>query len=214
VSFLEHGLSFTADAVHGQKTGFFLDQRENRRSIRSWARDARVLNLFSYTGGFSVAAGAGGASSVTSVDVATAAIEAANGHWMLNGLPQSLHTGIVADVFEFLATATRDRQRWNVVILDPPSFAPNRESVPNAMLAYQNVIEAGSRVTAKRGILAVASCSSHVDLPMFLECCEQGVSKARRQAVVFTIAGLPVDHPTPLALPEFRYLKFVMMRLE
>jgi 23S rRNA (cytosine1962-C5)-methyltransferase len=100
------------------------------------------------------------------------------------------------------------------VILDPPSFAPNRDSVPKAVAAYQNIIEAGSRVTGTRGLLAVASCSSHIDLPLFLQCCEEGVSRARRRATVVTIGGQPADHPTPLALPEFRYLKFVLLRLD
>lgn len=214
VWFLEHGLSFSADLVHGQKTGFFLDQRENRHIIRTFARETRVLNLFSYTGGFTIAAGVGMASNVTSVDVAPAAVEAAKEHWLRNGLSASGHDGVVADVFDYLTAAAAERQKWNLVILDPPSFAPNRESVPKAIRAYQNAVEAAARVTAKQGILAAASCSSHVDLAMFLECCEEGISKARRQGTVLNIGGLPVDHPTPLALPEFRYLKFVLLRLD
>lgn len=214
VEFRENGLTFTSDVVRGQKTGFFLDQRDNRQQIRGWSQANRVLNVFSYTGGFSIAAGAGGASHVTSVDVAPAAIDAANDHWLRNGFEPEQHEGVVADAFEFLADSARDRRRWDLVVLDPPSFAPNRESVPKAMSAYQNVIEAGARVTASRGLLAAASCSSHLDLPMFLECCEEGVSKARRRGTVVTIGGQPCDHPTPLALPEFRYLKFVLLRLD
>ena len=213
-SFAECGLAFSADLVRGQKTGFFLDQRDNRQLIRKWSHGATVLNVFSYTGGFSVAAGAGGASHVTSVDIAPAAIEAAKQHWQLNHLPESSHQGIAADAFEFLSVSASERHRWDIVILDPPSFAPNRDSVPNALAAYQNVIEAGARVTAPHGLLAVASCSSHIDLPMFLECCEEGISRARGRGTVVTIGGQPVDHPTPLALPEFRYLKFVLLRLD
>lgn len=214
VEFLEHGLRFTADLVSGQKTGFFLDQRDNRQLIRGWSRDARVLNVFSYTGGFSIAAGAGGAEHVTSVDVAAAAIDVANDHWRLNGFADSRHTGVVADAFDFLAQSAQQRQHWDLVVLDPPSFAPNRESVPSAVSAYQNLCEAGARVTGRQGLLALASCSSHIDLTMFLECCEEGISKARRRGTVVTIAGQPADHPTPLALPEFRYLKFVLLRLD
>lgn len=214
VWFKECGLSFSADLVRGQKTGFFLDQRENRNIIRGLARDARVLNLFSYSGGFSVAAGVGVASSVTSVDISAGAIEAAGAHWKQNQLSESNHTGIVADVFDFLADAAADRQKWNLVVLDPPSFAPNQESVSKAMNAYQNAIEAAARVTAKQGLLAAASCSSHIDLSMFLECCEEGISQARRLGTVLNVSGLPFDHPTPLALPEFRYLKFVLLRLD
>lgn len=214
VPFLEYGIPFTADVVRGQKTGFFLDQRDNRQLIRSWSREATVLNVFSYTGGFSLAAGMGGATHVTSVDIAAAAVDASDGHWRRSGLPETRHTGIVVDAFEFLAGSARERTRWEIVILDPPSFAPNRDSVPKAMAAYQNVIELGARVTASQGILAVASCSSHLDLPMFLECCEEGISRARRRGTVMTISGQPMDHPTPLALPEFRYLKFVLLRLD
>lgn len=214
VEFLEHGLKYTADLVRGQKTGFFLDQRENRQTIRQVADSLRVLNIFSYTGGFSIAAGAGGATHVTSVDVAPAAIEAADSHWSLNGFPPAAHEGVVADAFEFLAEASRQRQRWDVVILDPPSFAPNRESLNKAVAAYENVIEAGARVTARNGKLAVASCSSHVDLPLFLQCCEEGVSKARRRGAVLHLSGQPADHPSPLALPEFRYLKFALIQLD
>lgn len=214
VSFLEHGLPFTADVVRGQKTGFFLDQRDNRQLIRSLSKDARVLNVFSYTGGFSVAAGAGGATHVTSVDIAPAAIEMARQHWLLNGLPLTAYEGVVADAFEFLAQSAQERQRWDIVILDPPSFAPNRESVQKAMTAYENIIQAGARVTARQGLLAAASCSSHIDLPMFLECCQEGISKARRRGIVVSITGQPIDHPSPLELPEFRYLKFVLLRLD
>ena len=214
VRFLENGISFTADVLHGQKTGFFLDQRDNRQLIRQRAAGLSVLNVFSYTGGFSVSAGRGGAASVTSVDLAPAAIDAANQHWQLNDLPNDQHAGFAVDAFDFLSDAAQQKQRWGLVILDPPSFAPNRESVPKATAAYQNLIEAGARVTERRGLLAVASCSSHIDMTMFLNCCEEGVSKARRRGQVLVINGQPEDHPSPLALPEFRYLKFVLLRLD
>lgn len=214
VSFLEHGLAFTADVVRGQKTGFFLDQRENRKMIQALSRNATVLNVFSYTGGFSVAAGMGGATHVTSVDIAPAAIEMAEKHWQLNGLPTSNCEGVAADAFEFLSQSADERRRWDIVVLDPPSFAPNRESVPKASAAYAHIVQAGARVSARRGLLAAASCSSHIDLPMFLECCQEGISKARRRGTVVTITGQPVDHPSPLELPEFRYLKFVLLRLD
>lgn len=214
VSFRECGLLFTADVVRGQKTGFFLDQRENRQQIRLLSKDARVLNVFSYTGGFSVAAATGGAAQVTSVDISSAAMDMMHEHCRLNMLPPSKCLGIVADAFEFLAESADERQRWDIVILDPPSFAPNRDSVPNALIAYQNIIQAGARVTAKQGLLAAASCSSHVDQTMFLECCQEGISKARRRGTVVSITGQPIDHPSPLALPEFRYLKFVLIRLD
>jgi 23S rRNA (cytosine1962-C5)-methyltransferase len=212
--FLEHGLHFTADVVRGQKTGFFLDQRENRQLIRSLARGRSVLNLFAYTGGFSVAAGAGGATHVTTVDLAQPAVDAAREHWRRNDLPDSQHDTIAADAFEFLADAAARRKKWDIVIVDPPSFAPNQESVSKAAAAYQTLIAGATRVNARGGLLAAASCSSHIDLPHFLHLCEEGISEARRRGTVLAIHGQPADHPSPLALPEFRYLKFVLLRID
>ncbi len=214
VPFVEHGLKFTADLVKGQKTGFFLDQRENRHTVRHLARGRSVLNLFAYTGGFSVAAGCGGATQVTTVDLAKPAIDAAVDHWRLNGLPESLHEALAADAFVFLDEAARERRRWDIVVVDPPSFAPNQESIPKATTAYQTLIAAGARVTSKGGLLAAASCSSHIHLEAFLTICEEGVSEARRRATVLGIHSQPADHPTPLVLPEYRYLKFVLMRID
>ncbi len=214
VSFLERGLKFTADVVHGQKTGFFLDQRDNRHVIRSLAQGRSVVNLFSYTGGFSIAAGIGGATQVTTVDLAQPAVTTAHDHWILNGLDPSVHEPIAADAFQFLTQAGSRKRRWEITIVDPPSFAPNQESVARATAAYQSLISGGARITAGGGLLAAASCSSHIDLEMFLKICEEGVSEARRRATVLSVQGQPPDHPSPLALPEFRYLKFVLLRLD
>lgn len=214
VSFLENGLRFTSDVVRGQKTGFFLDQRDNRRLVHNLSRGRTVLNVFSYTGGFSIAAGVGGANHVTTVDLAEPAIEASRQHWQLNGLQESAHEAVAADAFEFLESAASHRRRWDVVIVDPPSFAPNQESVAKASKAYQSLIASGARATSRGGLLAAASCSSHIDLTLFLELCEEGISEARRRGTVLAIQGQPADHPSPLALPEFRYLKFVLMRVE
>lgn len=214
VSFLENGIQFTADIVQGQKTGFFLDQRENRQAIKTIARDRRVLNVFGYTGGFSVYAGLGGASKVTTVDIAAPALKVAEEHWRLNDLPPDKHSSVKADAFEFLAEAAQKKRRWDLVVVDPPSFAPSKEAVNKAVTAYQNLIAAAAAVTTSDGLLAAASCSSHIDLPTFLSICEEAVSKARRRAILLQVNSQPPDHPTPLPLPEFRYLKFILMRVE
>lgn len=214
VSFLENGVRFTADVLHGQKTGFFLDQRDNRQLIRRFAAGQTVLNLFGYTGGFSVYAGCGGARHVTTVDIAEPAIAAARDHWGLNELTPERHEAVVADAFEFLAEARRDRRQWDLVISDPPSFAPSKASLDNALTSYQKLAADCAAVTASHGILALASCSSHVDLPTFLRVIEEGVSAARRRGTVLAIHSQPPDHPTPLTLSEFRYLKFVLLRFE
>jgi 23S rRNA (cytosine1962-C5)-methyltransferase len=214
VGFQENGISFTADLLEGQKTGFYLDQRDNRALIRKIAKDKSVLNVFGYTGGFSVAAGLGGAKSVTTVDQASPALAAAEMHWEMNGLNPSHHTIEAVDAFEFLKTAENRENKWDLVILDPPSFAPSQASLPQAKKAYTRLIELGARVTKPEGLLAPASCSSHVDRALFLEIIEQSISQARRKATILGIYGQPVDHPAPLVMPELRYLKFVLLSLD
>lgn len=209
--FLENGVHFTADVSRGQKTGFFLDQRDNRQRIKAAALGRRVLNLFGYTGGFSVYAGLGGASQVTTVDLAEPALAVAQRHWCLNGLEPANHTGVKADAFDFLEKA---RQEWELVVLDPPSFAASKETVPQAVAAYQRLIAGAAAVTTRRGLLAAASCSSHIAPETFLQICTDGIAQSRRRATVLGIFGQPADHPWPLACPELRYLKFVLLRLE
>ena len=214
VHFLENGMRFTADVIHGQKTGFFLDQRDNRAIVRRLSRDRRVLNLFSFNGGFSIAAGLGHARHVTSVDIAAAAIEAADAHWLANGLPNDNHRGIAADVFEFLESAQQPKQTWDFVICDPPSFAPSESTKATALAAYAKLAQLAAKTTAPGGLLALASCSSHVGHADFLNCNSDALGKARRKATLLADCGLPVDHPTPLAMPELRYLKFLLFKLD
>jgi 23S rRNA (cytosine1962-C5)-methyltransferase len=214
VEFLENGLKYTADVIRGQKTGFFFDQRDNRRLIRNIARDRSVLNLFAYTGGFSIAAGAGGARCVSTVDLAEPAIQAAKDHWSLNGLESTPHEAIAADAYEFLADAASQRRTWDITIADPPSFAPNQQSIAKATAAYTELFAASARVTSRGGLLAAASCSSHINLTQFQQICEESLSEVRRRGTVIAIEGQAPDHPSPLSLPEFRYLKFVLLRLD
>jgi len=211
IPFFENDHHFTADVVNGQKTGFFLDQRDNRQRLGRLAAGKRVLNLFGYTGGFSVYAGLGGAAHVTTVDLAQPALDAAGHHWQLNGLSPDKHHLVAADAFTFLDEAAKQGRAWEMVILDPPSFAPAKKAVPQAIAAYRNLIAAGAAVTTPDGLLAAASCSSHVSQEMFLDACEAAVSRARRRATILSISGQPPDHPAPLVAPELRYLKFVLM---
>ncbi len=214
VPFLEHRTQFLADIMVGQKTGFFLDQRENRRLIGKLSQGARVLNLFGYTGGFSIAAGRGGATSAVTVDIAPQAVAMAQQHWELNGLAPEAHEGVARDVFEFLDQSLSAKQRWDIVVADPPSFAPSASKVPQATAAYKKLFCAAAQVTRRGGLLAASSCSSHIGEPAFIEICEEAVSMAKRKGTVVAVQGQPADHPFPLALPEFRYLKFVLMRVE
>jgi 23S rRNA (cytosine1962-C5)-methyltransferase len=214
VEFMENGIHFTADLLHGQKTGFYLDQRENRLRVLNYVKEKRVLNVFGYTGGFSVYAGLGGAEHVTTVDTAQPALDAADYHWTLNGLQVERHTPVCADAFAFLEAARNDRKIWDVVILDPPSFAPSRDALPDALAAYRKLFSAGVMVVNTGGFLAVSSCSSHVTLNDFLIACQEGVAKARKKATTLGIYSQPADHPAPLVMPEFRYLKFAIMRID
>ena len=213
IAFTENGLRFTADIVKGQKTGFFLDQRDNRALIRSMAQGQRTLNVFGYTGGFSVYAGAGGASHVTTVDIAKPAIAAAKMNMELNELGH-LHEAVAEDAFDFLEHAQGSGMRWDLVVLDPPSFAPNRQSAERAGKAYERLVAAGARVCSSGGFVAAASCSSHVNLEAFTHHVEQGIGAARRRATVVGIHQQPADHPTPLPFPDFRYLKLILLRLD
>lgn len=214
VTFSENSVQFTADLIEGQKTGFFLDQRENRSRILPLANGKSVLNLFGYTGGFSVYAGLGGASKVVTVDQASLALSAADLHWQMNQLETDRHTSICGDAFDYLNTSIQNGNFWDLVILDPPSFAPSEAAVPQATQAYTRLIELAARVTKPGGTLAPSSCSSHIDPNLFLEIIEDSISRARRKATVLGIYGQPADHPSPLVMPELRYLKFVLLRLD
>jgi 23S rRNA (cytosine1962-C5)-methyltransferase len=212
--FLEHGLKFSSNVQRGQKTGFFLDQRENRHLVRGLSAGKSVLNLFSYTGGFSIAAGVGGATHVTSVDSAGPAVSVCDRHWAMNSLAPENHKSVAADAFDYLDQAAKDGQTWDLVIVDPPSFAPSAKSVERARTAYTRLMAAAARVVQPGGLLAASSCSSHITESMFLEILVSSMSQARRRGRVTTISGQPIDHPWPLACPELRYLKFALLALE
>jgi 23S rRNA (cytosine1962-C5)-methyltransferase len=210
VTVREHGLSFVVDLAHGQKTGAFLDQRENRRRVRELASGARVLNLFSYAGGFSLFAAAGGARHVTSVDVAAGAHATAQASFRASGVDPGAHAFATADVFAFLEGARSKGQRWDLVISDPPSFAPNEKSVPRALAAYRSLHRACAAVLAPGGLLCAASCSSHVDGDAFLSTLDD-TTLERDDLRLLEVRGAGPDHPTLPAFPEGRYLKFAVL---
>lgn len=213
IRFRENGLHFQANLVEGQKTGFFLDQRDNRARVGGLARGRSVLNLFAYTGGFSVYAGANGATSVTSVDLAKPAMQEAQRNWRLNDLPEDLHHTSAVDAFQFLEEARAAKRSWDLVIVDPPSFAAAARHVDKALASYQTLFASALGVLAAGGFAALSSCSSHVSPQMFLELTEAAVSKARRRATVLGIYGQPADHPFPLVCRELQYLKFLLLQV-
>jgi 23S rRNA (cytosine1962-C5)-methyltransferase len=204
----EDDARFAVDVRAGQKTGFFLDQRDNRRTIRRHAAGRTVLNLFAYTGGFSLHAALGGATQVTSVDIAPPAIAALERNLALTGLPVAAHEAIAADAFEFLARAARQQRHWDLVIVDPPSFAPSERAKPAALAAYRKLIAAALAVTAPAGRFALSSCSSHVSEAELLEQISGLAAGARLR--LRAAAGAASDHPVLPAFPEGRYLKFLL----
>ena len=213
LEFLEHGVKFRTNIIDAAKTGFFLDQRENRNFIRSISKDKTLLNLFGYTGGFSVYAGLGGASKVTTVDIAPNAIKGAEINWEINHLSPEKHEGICIDAFEFVADAQKQKKMWDIVITDPPSFAPNQKAVDSAQDAYTKVFADSLKLVKDGGFFAASSCSGHISFEVFLEIVQEALSKSRRRGKVLLIKGQPEDHPFPFALPEMRYLKFVYLQV-
>jgi 23S rRNA (cytosine1962-C5)-methyltransferase len=210
----ENGVRFAVDVLHGQKTGFFLDQRENRRAIRPFAAGVDVVNLFGYTGGFSVHAALAGARRVTTVDVAAPALADARANFALNGLDPARHAFDAEDAFDWLDRAARERRRYGLVITDPPSFAPSEKALQKALTAYRDLHARALALVDDGGIFAAASCSSHVTMDAFVGTLRDAADKTRRPLRLLELRGQPGDHPTPPAFPEGRYLKFVLARAD
>ncbi len=208
----EHGLHYEVDLEAGQKTGLFLDHRDNRHYLRKLARGKSVLNLFAYTGAFSVSCAVGGAVRVTSVDIAAPAIAAAERNFALNGLDPQQHEAVAADVFEFLEAARRNGQRWDLVIADPPSFASSRAELYGALRAYKKLHAAALVVLNSGGLYAAASCTAQVSPEAFRETLAEGAARAERRLTVVHEAAHAPDHPYGMGHLEGRYLKFVLSR--
>jgi 23S rRNA (cytosine1962-C5)-methyltransferase len=210
---LEHGIRLLADLRRGQKTGLFLDHRENRRFVQGLANDKQVLNLFAYTGAFSLYAALGGAKRVTSVDVSSPAMDAARENFRLNELDPEQHEFLVTDAFEFLDAGKRTGARYDLVISDPPSFAKEKLQTPKAVEAYERLHGAGFRVTSPSGLFAAGSCTSRVTPEAFRQTLEVAATKNQRRFQIVHEAGQPIDHPVFAQHPEGRYLKFVVGRV-
>lgn len=207
----EHGALMEVDLWHGQKTGAFLDQRENRARVRALARGrGRALNLFSYAGGFSIAAALGGAARVTSVDVAAQAHASAQRTFRANGVDPGAHAFVTADAFAFLDQAAKRGDRFDLVISDPPSFASSERALPRAIAAYRKLHGAIAAVLADGAIFCAASCSSHVTLEDFAGTLDDA-ALGRGDLSVRELHGQPADHPSLPAFPEGRYLKLAIL---
>lgn len=207
----EHGMVMEVDLAAGQKTGAFLDQRENRRRVRARAKGvARMLNLYSYAGGFSIAAALGGAAHTTSVDLAPKAHGSAQRSFRKNGLDPREHAFVTGDVFAFLDAARARRETWDLIVCDPPSFAPNERSKKKALSAYARLHRACAAVLTPGGLLGAASCSSHVGMDEFLGTLTDD-HLGRSDLSVREMFGPPDDHPSTAFFSEGRYLKFIWL---
>lgn len=211
VTILENNAIFKVNLEKGQKTGFFLDQRENRNYIRQVSRGKSLLNLFSYSGGFSINAGLGHANKVTSVDISQGAIDLAKENWQLNQLKSSIHEGLTTDVFEYLAN---EKSLWDHIIVDPPSMSHSENQKSVAFAKYVDLFAASAKRVRSGGELSVSSCSSHIHFSDFFEIISESLSKSRRKGQILRVSGQGSDHPFPHACPELRYLKFVHLVLD
>lgn len=210
IIFHENGLKFSTDLVNGQKTGFFLDQRDNRQLIRNLAAGKTFLNVCGYTGAFTVAAAAGKAVSSVTVDIAKPALVEAEANLKLNGLTTAAHQLVCADMYEYLQNNSR---QYDLVVLDPPSMAKSRKDSEKAIRAYQKLNICGMKVVKPGGILFTASCTSQVGREEFLNAVRDAASKTGRQAQIIGESYHAIDHPTALAHAEGRYLKGLLLRL-
>ncbi len=210
VTMRENGVEFQVDPWQGQKTGFFVDQRDKREALRKYAVGKRVLNCFSYTGGFSVyAALTSPETRVTSVDVSAPAIDMARQHFVLNGLQPEQHEFITADVFDYLEEAQRSGELFDVVVLDPPAFAKTKEARTQALKAYRRLNTLGMQVLRPGGILLTCSCSGVIGMDDLLGVLSQSAQRWHRAVQLLETYTHGVDHPTNLAMPETVYLKAV-----
>ena len=209
----EHGMTVLVDVRRGQKTGHFLDQRENRRLVRELAAGrVEALNLFSYTGGFSVAAALGGAGHVVSVDVDRDAIALARENFRANGLDPADHAFVTEDCFELLARTKREGRRFGLVVCDPPAFAKSQKAVEGAIAGYAALNRAALAVLAPGGLLVTASCSARVSAEQFADAVKEAAYKAKVDLVLVTETRQPPDHPVSLQFREGRYLKCLVLR--
>ena len=211
---LENGLSFRSDWLKGQKTGFFIDQRENRALVERYAKDKDVLNMFCYTGGFSLYALRGGAKTVDSVDVSQKAIDLVNINVARNFPDARNHKAVTADAFEYLSAQKAEGKTFDLIILDPPAFAKHRDAVKNALRGYQRINAKAIEMIRPGGILFTFSCSQAVDKEAFRLAVFSAAAQVGRKVRILHQLHQPQDHPINIYHPEGEYLKGLVLYVE
>ena len=210
----ENGLSFRIDWLRGQKTGFFVDQRENRALVERYAEGKDVLNMFCYTGGFSLYALRGGAKTVDSVDVSQKAIDLVNVNVAKNFPKATNHTAVAADAFEYLSKQKEEGKTYDLIILDPPAFAKHRDAVKNALRGYQRINAKAIEMIRKGGLLFTFSCSQAVDKEAFRLAVFSAAAQVGRKVRILHQLHQPQDHPINIYHPEGEYLKGLVLYVE
>jgi 23S rRNA (cytosine1962-C5)-methyltransferase len=208
-AFSSEGIRLVADLAGGQKTGFFFDQRDNRRTVAALAKDKRVLDLFCHTGGFGLWCARAGAKSVLGVDESETALGLAGEAARANGWNDTM-TFEKADVFAWLEAC---RETYDIVVADPPSFAPGKKQLPAAVKAYVRLNAMALRRVVGGGFLATASCSHHVDRETFRQILSRAVHESGRRGRLVVWGGAAPDHPVRLAMPETEYLHFALLQV-
>ncbi|MBC7382155.1 MAG: class I SAM-dependent rRNA methyltransferase [Bacteroidia bacterium] len=211
VMVLEHGVKFLVDVEKGQKTGFFIDQRENRKTLGEWSKGKHVLNTFSYSGGFSLYALRAGAKLVHSVDSSKDAIAMGEANVAMGNYKER-HESFVLDCFEFLKAA--EPNFYDIIILDPPAFAKNARSVDNAARGYKNLNMLGIQKVKPGGILFTYSCSQHINKDLFRKIVFGAAADIKRNVRILKQLSQPEDHPINIYHPEGEYLKGLFLMVD
>ncbi len=209
---IENGLQFNIDWLKGQKTGFFVDQRENRSLLERYARDRHVLNMFCYTGGFSVYAMRGGAKSVDSVDSSSKAVALTDANIALNFPDDERHHTHDTDAFKFLADMPKDK--YDLIILDPPAFAKHRGAIKNGLIGYRKLNTKAFEKIKSGGVLFTFSCSQAITKDMFRMAVFTAAAKSGRRVRILHQLSQPADHPVDFSHPEGEYLKGLVLYVE
>ncbi len=209
----ENGVRYHVDVRNGHKTGFYVDQRDNRALVQQFAHDRDVLNCFCYTGGFSLAALKGGAKRVVSIDSSGEALALAQRNVEANGFDAARVTWLDADAFKTLRRLYDEGERFDLIVLDPPKFAPSREHVDRAARAYKDINLTGLKLLRPGGLLFTYSCSGAIDAGLFQKIVSSAASDARVDARILKRLGAGVDHPLLTAFPEGEYLKGLLLQI-
>lgn len=210
----ENGLNFRIDWLNGQKTGFFVDQRENRALLERYAKGKDVLNMFCYTGGFSIYAMRGGAHSVCSVDVSQKAVDLVTENMKHNFPDCTNHKAVAADCFDFFDEIKQNKESYDLIILDPPAFAKHRDAIKNALRGYQRLNAKGIEAVRPGGIIFTFSCSQAIDKEMFRLAVFSAAASVGRKVRILHQLHQPQDHPINIYHPEGEYLKGLVLQVE